>query len=168
METRNMATRPVFWSHWTADGKERISLVSAGTSNHAFKIHQRDEPGDGIHQFVDPRCLVAGTVWKLVARMKLVSKTTQKGVTCDASDERVLFGCPPVRILGWISGERGEDQSFYMTNRPSWSANGYNRYEVEFTVNSVLAKSDQVSVGIRGYNDDWDMYVDDISLVPVL
>lgn len=159
---------PSFWSTWGANGNERISVVSAGAGNHAFKIDRRDEAGDGIQQFVDPRCLVAGSVWKLVARMKLVSKTTGKGVTCDASDERVVFGCPPVRILGWTAGNRGEDQPFYMTNRPSWSANSYNRYEVEFTVNNVLAKSDEVSVGIRGYNDDWDMYIDDIRLVPVV
>lgn len=159
---------PSFWSHWSPNGGEKITLVPAGNNNQAFKVHQRDLAGDGIHQFIDPRCLMAGTTWKLSARMRLVSKTSGQGVTCEPSDQtRFVSACPPVRIFPWTSGAKGEEQAFYMTNSPNWSANSFNDYEVEFTVNNTLANSDRVSIGIRGYNTDWDVVVDDLSLRPV-
>ena len=158
---------PSFWTHWGANGEEKITLVSAGSSNRAFKVYRRNNVGDGIHQFVDPSCLSIGTTWKLVARMKLVSKSTGQGIRCDPSEQRVVVGCPPVRIAGWKSGAREVEQPFYMTNRPSWAANDFNRYEVEFTVEKALANCDRVSIGIRAYNDDWDMFIDDLSLQPM-
>lgn len=158
---------PSFWSHFTANGGERIDIVSF-SGNNAFKIHNRNNTGDGIHQFVDPRCLAEGTRWKVVARMNLVSKSTGLGVTCDPLDNRLLFGCPSIRIAGWKSGTKQADQVYFMSNRPTWSASAFNRYEVEFTVDNALASWDRVSVGIRGYNSDWDLYVDDLSLRPVL
>jgi hypothetical protein len=94
---------PSFWTHWQANGGEKISLVSVDADNHAFMVHQRAQAGDGIHQFIDPRCLIAGKSWKLVAVMKLVSRTTGQGVTCNPSEQRLSFACPPVRIAGWSS-----------------------------------------------------------------
>ena len=68
-----------------------------------FKVSNRKVAADGIHQFVDPRCLVAGQSMKLVAKMKLVLKGTNQGVACDPADTRLAFGCPPVRIRAWPS-----------------------------------------------------------------
>jgi hypothetical protein len=160
---------PSFWTHWSPNGGTRISLEAAGNNNRAFRVHQRELAGDGIHQSIDPRCLVAGTTWKFTARMRLFSKSTGNFTTCDPADnERFLFACPPIRIATWKDGVfQVEQQTFYMSNRPTWSANGYNNYQVIFTVDNALASSDQVSFGIRGYNTDWDLYVDNMVLQPV-
>jgi hypothetical protein len=159
---------PSFWTHWLANGGEKIDLVSVSADNHAFQVHERAQTVDGIHQFIDPRCLIAGRSWKLVAQMKLISRTTGQGVTCDHLDKRILFACPPVRIAGWASsGAKLVEQPFFMTNRPNWSADTFNTYEVVFTVNNALANVDRVSIAIRGYNLDWELIVDDISLRPL-
>jgi hypothetical protein len=159
---------PSFWAHWIENGGEKIDLVSVTADNHAFKVHQRTLSGDGIHQFIDPRCLVAGRRWKLVAQMRLISRATGQGVTCDPLDKRVSFACPPVRIAAWTSsGAKEVDQPFYMSNRPNWSTSTLNTYEVVFTVSTALANADKVSIAIRGYNLDWELIVDNISLRPI-
>ena len=158
---------PSFWTHWQPNGGEKIALVPVDADNHAFMVHQRAQAADGIHQFIDPRCLIAGSSWKLVAVMKLVSRTTGQGVTCNPSEQRLLFACPPVRIAGWSSGAKEVEQPFFMTNRPNWSATTFNTYEVVFSVDNALANVDRVSIGIRGYNLDWNLIVDDISLRPL-
>jgi hypothetical protein len=38
---------------------------------------------------------------------------------------------------------------------------------VIFTAENALANVDRVSIGIRGYNLDWNIIVDDISLRPL-
>ena len=157
---------PSFWTHLVIGGQEKIEIVPNGDNNHAFKVYNRGQQGDGIHQFVDDRCLTEGSRWRLVAQMKIVSRSTGRGVACDPSNTLVPTGCPPLHVREW-NGGAGVDHPFWMTNRPNWSANSYNRYEVEFTVEGALASADRVSVGIRAYNIDWELYLDDISLRPV-
>jgi hypothetical protein len=155
-----------FWRHWSNFANAKIELISMGGSK-AFKISNRENQGDGMHQFVDARCLELNSRWKLTAKMRLVHKVTGAGVTCDPADARIVPGCPPIRLAGWNGNSKTTDQKVQMSNRITWAANAFNPYEAEFTVNSALANADRVAVAIRQYNFDWDLIVDDIALIPV-
>lgn len=159
---------PSFWRQWTNSGGSKLELMSTGNGNNALKLSNRGtNSGDGLHQFIDASCLEARTVWKFTAKMKLVDKSTGVGVTCDPADSRVVRGCPPTRLAGWSGGLKVTDQKKQMTNRPVWSADEFNTYEVEFAVNNALANSDRVSIAIRSYNAAWDLIVDDLTLTPL-
>jgi hypothetical protein len=158
---------PSFWTHVSNQGGTTIEVVNvADSGSNVFKVANRPSVGDGLSQAVDSRCLHQGSNWKLTARMKLVSRSSGEPVACDPSEDRVNFACPPVRVAGYQSGEKVEDEPYY-TSRSSWTADAFNDYEVEFSVSDVLGASDAVVFAIRTYNLDWDVLVDDISLTPV-
>ena len=56
---------------------------------------------------------------------------------------------------------------FKMSNIPdTWNANSLNEYEAKFTVPALLSSCDRVSISIRSFNVDWDLFVDDLVVVP--
>jgi hypothetical protein len=110
--------------------------------------------------------LIQGGTWKLTARMKLLSSSTGEPVVCDPASNRLEFACPPIRVVGYQSRVKVEDQRLY-TSRSSWVADAFNDYEVEFSVSDALAASDVVEIAFRRYNLDWELLVDDISVTPV-
>jgi hypothetical protein len=157
---------PRFWRTWT-NGGGKIAVDNDGSDNHVLKVFIRGVTGDGIYQYVDPECINESDVWSFTARMKLVSKSNaQKGVTCQPGETAVSKACPPIRIMGWNGRAKVFDKRYFMTNRPTWSANSYNTYKNEFTVNPILAGCDRVAIAVRQYNLEWDVLIDDISVTP--
>jgi hypothetical protein len=157
---------PSFWTHISGAVGTTIEVVNVGSGSNVFKVSNRPIVGEGMSQTVDSRCLHQGSMWKLTARMKLVSRSSGNPVSCDPSDNRVDFACPPILVAGFQAGERVEDERYY-TSRTSWVADAFNDYEVEFAVSDVLAASNVVVIAIRTYNLDWEVLVDDISVTPV-
>jgi hypothetical protein len=151
---------------WTTALKETstIEVVSDGINN-SFKVSNRKSVGDGLYQNVDDRCFILGSSWKLSARMKIVSRSTGAAVACDPLSTTNPSACPTVRLTGYKAGALVVEDTYYTNNLVPWTASMWNDYKVSFTVSTVLADCDRVWIGIRQYNLDWDLVVDDLSLV---
>jgi hypothetical protein len=155
---------PRFWRVWM-NGGGKISEVNDGSDNHALAISNRIAPGDGIYQFVDPACLKRSSAWRFSARMKITSISTGLGIACQPAETGISKACPPIRITGWNGTIILVDKILFMTNRLVWSPNAYNAYAADFAVDSILASCDRIAIGIRQYNLDWDLLIDDVSVM---
>ena len=159
-----------FWRTAVIFKDATVDVVSLGgnDNNHALKVSNRQSVRDGLQQTVDARCLTNGSAWKLFARMKLVSAAGGSSVSCDPTEtSRIATSCPPVRIVGSnCRAGTTMDELFYLTNVQEWKAStaAWKDYEVAFTVSSDLATCNQVEIGVRSYNVEWDLVVDDLSL----
>ena len=162
----NYGDTPRFWRLWPSGGNALLRVVNL-SGNRYFKLSNRTVSGDGISQYVDPRCIVVGATWKLKAKMSIMLSSNQTGATCDPASSSLRRGCPPLAITGWRGGNKIVDVMFKMSNIPStWKANSMNEYEAKFTVPALLASCDRVSVSIRSFNMGWDLFVDDLVVVP--
>jgi hypothetical protein len=158
---------PRFWRMWV-NGGGKIAVANDGPDNHVLTISKRLVAADGIYQFIDPACITRSDVWRFSARIKLTSISSGLGVACQPGDRTLSVACPPIRITGWIGSTIVVDRIQYMTNRLVWLPNSYNTYANEFVVDSNLASCDRVAIGIRQYNLDWDVLIDDVSVTPKL
>ena len=158
---------PRFWRMWV-NGGGKIAVANDGPGNHVLAISKRLVAADGIYQFVDPACMTRSDVWRFSARIKLTSISSGLGVACQPGGLALSVACPPIRITGWIGSTIVVDKIQYMTNRLVWLPNSYNTYANEFVVDSILASCDRVAIGIRQYNLDWDVLIDDVSVTPKL
>lgn len=155
------------WRMWVTGGRGTISVEKSGSSNKVFKISNRRFSGDGLYQFIDPSCIKSNEVWNFQARMKLESNSANgQGVACEPDQTSVSRGCPPIRVMGWKGNSKVYDKKSFMTNRPTWSTSSFNTYKNEFVVDAELADCDRIAIGVRQYNLDWDLVIDDISLTP--
>jgi hypothetical protein len=158
-----------FWRTAVKFDDATIAVVSLGGNNHALKISNRKSVRDGIQQEIDARCLASGSSWTLTARMKLVA-TSGGAASCDPTETgRIATSCPPVRIMGSQCGAATTvDERFYLTDVEKWNAStmAWHDYAVKFTVSSDLATCQHVEIGIRSYNLDWDLIVDELSIAP--
>lgn len=156
-----------FWRSALMVGSTTIEVISVAGSR-AFKVSNRDFVGGGLHQSIDTRCLNSGDSFILTARMKLESKIDGTPVNCNPEETKTSTGCPPVRITGFENGEKTFDkQLFYISNIAAWeSSTNMRDYEVSFTISPQLAACDEVWVGLRSYNLNWDLIVTDLSLSP--
>jgi len=158
-----------FWRSALMVGSTTIDVVSVAGSR-AFQVSNRDFVGDGLHQSIDTRCLNSGDIFKLTARMKLVSKIDGTPVYCDPEEKNTSTSCPPVRITGFEQGEKTvDDEVHYISNFAAWTGSStanMRDYEVSFTISPRLAACDELWVGLRSYNSDWDLIVTDLSLSP--
>ena len=154
-----------FWQSIGGGSKTRIDVVRLGGSQ-VLKISRRTNTGDGMQQPVDPSCFKTHQHWKFSARMKLVSELSGKGVSCDPNSTRVSSACPPIFITGFVGGERVEEM-YRMTNKPTWIADAFNTYEIEFFTPIAFSRANVLSIAIRTYNLDWELFMDDISLLPL-
>jgi hypothetical protein len=157
---------PRFWRSWVNAGKSSIELIQYGGSM-AFQVQNRYHGDDGMYQLLDPGCMARGSKWRVAARLRIVRKGTTNGASCDPSDTNFNRGCPPIRIAGWQNGSKVFDEKYWMTNRPNWSTSGFNNFVTEFTVPTLLASCDRVAFAFRSFNFDWDLVVDDVSIVPI-
>jgi len=154
-----------FWRTALVREPTTIEIVSIGSSS-AFKVANRELVGDGLQQTVDARCLENGDSWKVSARMKLVN-IDGSNASCDPLATKTSTRCPPIRIIGSKEGEKIVDELFYLSNIDAWNSSTNMRdYEVNFTVSPDLADCDEVWIGIRSYNREWDLIVDDLSMTP--
>jgi hypothetical protein len=95
-----------------------------------------------------------------------VSKLTGAVVQCDPSSTKIGSACPAVRIEGYQGGNKVVDDVFSVPANSFWQQ-GWNSYKVDATVSKTLAQCDTVSVGIRNYSLDWNLILDNLSLVPL-
>ena len=162
----NYGDTPRFWRLWASGGNALLRVINL-SGNRYFKLSNRTVSGDGISQYVDPRCIVGGATWKLKAKMSIMLSSNQTGATCDPASSSLRRGCPPLAITGWRGGNKIVDVMFKMSNIPdTWNANSLNEYEAKFTVPALLSSCDRVSISIRSFNVDWDLFVDDLVVVP--
>lgn len=154
-----------FWRIWNVGGGGKISSFN-DNGRKVIKTIDRFNNGDGPYQFIDPTCLRAsGSKWRLTAQMKLQSNG--QGVACSPASTSAAQGCPPIRVMGWVGNEKVFDEMHRMLNRPTWSPNGYNSYQVEFTVSEALTNIERVAISFRDFNQEWDLLMDNVSLAPV-
>ncbi|KAL7579620.1 hypothetical protein ACA910_007984 [Epithemia clementina (nom. ined.)] len=150
--------------------KIKTTVDSSGT-NKAFQLTERENSVDGIEQGIDGRCLNAGSVWKVEAEMKLRSRSTGKFVACVPGETNLLkFACPSVRLSAVEDGveERLEDRFFMTNTNITWVANEFNKYESIVVISRELAHGRNMKFAIRGFDSDWDLFVDNISVTPLV
>eukprot|EP00548_Thalassiothrix_antarctica_P009388 CAMPEP_0194161454 /NCGR_PEP_ID=MMETSP0152-20130528/78944_1 /TAXON_ID=1049557 /ORGANISM="Thalassiothrix antarctica, Strain L6-D1" /LENGTH=1489 /DNA_ID=CAMNT_0038871245 /DNA_START=953 /DNA_END=5423 /DNA_ORIENTATION=+ len=157
-----------FWRTWVNGGFGRLHMDKFNGDEFGIKVFNRTSAGDGLHQFVDPRCIAEAKTLRFSAQMKLIARSTGKTVQCQPNEKSLSKGCPPVRVSCWKGNNKVSDHHYFMTNRPSWSLNGYNRYENEFHVNSAPLVCDRVAIAVRQYNIEWDMILLKVSLQAIL
>lgn len=156
-----------FWRPALGANQAKIDVQSEG-NNRFLKLSNRSASGDGIHQKVDTRCLVANSSWILAARMKLLHRSDGQGVVCDPSDFRLSVSCPSVRLVGYdTSSNKIVDDTFNVSSKASWSSLDWNNYRAEFTISDDLASANEVWIGIRSFNTEWDLVLDDLSVSPM-
>lgn len=152
----------MLWQAYMNNGGTKIEVTDA-----SFLVSNRENMGDGLSQTIDHRCLSAGSRWRVEAQLKLMDSASAEWVTCDPAVTRLSTGCPDVRVAGWHSGSKAEDDRKVMIDRPAWTPGEWNEYSVEFVVSETLASCDRILVAFRTFNVDWDLMVRNIRMVPV-
>lgn len=154
-----------FWKRAIFGASTEVQLVTQGT-NRVLRLSNRGRNGDGVIQHIDHRCLQSGLSFRSSAKMRLVAEATGADIDCDPSSKVPSRTCPPVRIVGQRDGVQIVDSLFYV-NAAKWNAGAvWKQFEVSFQISDELASCDQVWFGVRSFNKDWVLLIDDISLVP--
>lgn len=152
---------------WRTFGRRSGTIqVVVEESSRVLKVSNRGSLNDGIMQAVDPACFQGEQKdWRISGRLKLVSKSLGVGVACDP--KRFDVGCPGVFVFGTIHAGTPEEQlinkQYGLENPDGWQE-GWNSFHVVFSTPWAF---DSVNVGIRRYNLDWDLFLDDLTMSPV-
>ncbi|KAL7580949.1 hypothetical protein ACA910_005765 [Epithemia clementina (nom. ined.)] len=160
-----------FWRLTTKSDLTQIKTIVDSSGNHAFHLTEREYSIDGIQQGIDNRCLHAGSMWKVEAQMKLLSRSTGNYVACVPGETNIFkFACPSVRLLAAENAmEEHTEERFYMTNvNSTWVANEFNKFESIVVISSEIARGNDIIFALRGFDSDWDLIVDNISFSPFL
>ena len=157
---------------WRSTSKSEVTKirVSKSNENNVLQLVNREYPMDGLYQRVDGRCLAMGSKWKVSAQMKLWSRSKESFVACDPSRTSVAeAGCPSVRLSSVSPTEERFEERFFMTaTNATWVPDEFNNFESVVAISDDMALGSNFLFGFRGFDSDWDLFVDNITMTPIL
>jgi hypothetical protein len=170
METDDWKT---LWLRSDASGAGGVYTTTTGfNSNTALRYGSRKTSVEGplynAFRNIETQCLQPSTQWRITGQFKLITRSNGQGASCTIGKSE---SCPSVQ-LSIRNGNRVRffSEIFNTYTSSSWNANGFNKFQADFTLPGTDAWDGSirtVEFQIRDFPVAYDLIMDDVTFSPL-
>ena len=156
-------------------GMDKLSIISDLEGGNAVRIAGRNSWWTGAYyageKYMDKSSLVAGSKWKISARVRLLEPGSLSGVECNPFDRQDSNNrCPRMKVNFYTEGDAHSPirQETLYGYTSEWNTDAWNSFEGQIEVPSIQGTAiNKLLIYVLEAKPNADIVVDSLSLVPL-